>query len=72
MSVNNSISKKLTVNVDRKHLWEIISAPGKLDLYHPFCKNNEVLNWDKKNSIDLIEYYNKKVLKRKFFDWEEK
>ena len=71
MSVNNSISKKLAVNVDRKHLWEIISAPGKLDIYHPFCKKNEVLNWDKKNSIDLIEYYNKKVLKRKFFDWEE-
>ena len=71
LSANNTISKKLTVNVDHTRLWKIISAPGRLDLYHPFCKNNEVLNWDKEHSVDLIEYFNKKVLKRKFFHWEE-
>ena len=69
--MNNSISKKVTINVNRQQLWKIISVSGQLYLFHTFCKNNEVLKWDKEKSIDFIEYYNRKVLKRKFFDWEE-
>ncbi len=70
--MNNTISKKVTIDVNRQHLWKIISVPGQLRLFHPFCKSNKVLKWDKEKSIDLIEYFNKKMLKRKFFDWEEK
>ena len=69
--MNNSISKKITIDVNRQQLWKIISVSGQLHLFHPFCKNNEVLKWDKEKSIDFIEYYNRKLLKRKFFDWEE-
>ena len=69
--MNNSISKKITIDVNRQQLWKIISVYGQLHLFHPFCKNNEVLKWDKEKSIDLVEYYNRKLLKRKFFDWEE-
>ena len=57
--------------MNRKYLWKIISLPGQLHLFHPFCKNNKVLKWEKEKSVDFIEYYNKKVLKRKFFDWKE-
>ena len=56
--MNNSISKEITIDVNRKQLWKIISVSGQLHLFHPFCKNNEVLKWDKEKSIDYIEYYN--------------
>jgi len=69
--VNSIISKKLTIDVNRQYLWKIISLPGQLHLFHPFCKVNEVKKWEKEKSVDFIEYYNNKVLKRKFFDWEE-
>ena len=69
--MNSTIRKKVTVDVNRKYLWKIISLPGQLHFFHPFCKNNEVLKWEKEKSVDFIEYYNKKVLKRKFFDWKE-
>ena len=69
--MNSTIRKKVTVDVNRKYLWKIISLPGQLRLFHPFCKNNEVLKWEKEKSVDFIEYYNKKLLKRKFFDWKE-
>ncbi len=69
--MNSAIRKKVTVDVNRKYLWKIISLPGQLHLFHPFCKNNKVLKWEKEKSVDFIEYYNKKVLKRKFFDWKE-
>ena len=69
--MDSTIRKKVTVDVNRKYLWKIISLPGQLHLFHPFCKNNKVLKWKKEKSVDLIEYYNKKVLKRRFFDWKE-
>ena len=69
--MNNSISKKITIDVNRQQLWKIISVSGQLHLFHPFCKNNEVIKWDKEKSIDFIEYYNRKLLKRKFFDRED-
>ena len=69
--MNSTIRKKVTVDVNRKYLWKIISLPGQLHLFHPFCKNNKVLKWEKEKSVDFIEYYNKKVLKRRFFDWKE-
>ena len=69
--MKSTIKKKVTVDVNRKYLWKIISLPGQLHLFHPFCKNNKVLKWEKEKSVDFIEYYNKKLLKRKFFDWKE-
>ena len=54
--MNNSISKKVTIDVSCQQLWKIISVPGQLNLFHPFCKSNEVLKWDKEKSIDFIEY----------------
>ena len=69
--MDSTIRKKVTVDVNRKYLWKIISLPGQLHLFHPFCKNNKVLKWEKEKSVDFIEYYNKKVLKRRFFDWKE-
>ena len=68
--MNNTISKKVTVDLNRQHLWKIISVPGQLNLFHPFCKNNEVLKWEKnylkpwqnyipvkKDLSDLIDKY---------------
>jgi len=30
------------------------------------------LKWDAENSVDLIKYYNGKILKRSFYDWNDK
>ena len=62
---NWKVSYERKFNFNSIELWKIISQPSNLELFHPFCKNNEVLKWEKEKSVDFIEYYNKKVLKRK-------
>ena len=70
--MRNKVIKSVNIDINHYHLWEIISSPKKLHFYHPFCKKNEVLTWDRENTVDLIEYFNGKVLKRKFFVWNER
>ena len=50
-------------------LWDIISSPSNLELFHPFCAKNPTINWPGLNSIDQIHYYSGLVLERKFVKW---
>ena len=52
-------------------LWEVISSPGTLPLYHPFCEKNPVFEWPGAGSHDEIHYFNGRVLVRRFTAWYE-
>jgi hypothetical protein len=50
-------------------IWEIISSPGTLPLFHPFCEKNPVFDWPGPGSYDEVHYFNGVVLARRFTDW---
>ena len=52
-------------------VWGLISAPGHLAQCHPFCAANPVHVWDGVGSHDTIEYYNGRVVDRRFMAWLE-
>ena len=54
----NPVSKNITINEHRQRVWEIISKPGNLELFHPFCESNPLEKWEGTNSIDYVNYYN--------------
>ena len=53
---NWSITSRRAIDTNIANLWEIISSPSNLDLYHPFCLKNQVIHWSKEKSIDRIIY----------------
>ena len=65
---------KLTkkINSNRDEIWDLISSPKNLELFHPFCKSNNVIKWCGKGSQDEIVYLNEFKLIRNFIKWEEK
>jgi len=67
-----SVKKQQQICASRQKLWEIISSPSNLTLFHPFCKENRVKKWPGKNSRDVIQYYSGIVYERKFIKWKEK
>ena len=67
-----SITKKQEIKTSKQKLWEIISAPENLSLFHPFCEKNTVKKWPGANSKDIIYYYSGLVYERNFVTWEEK
>ena len=60
-----------TIAAPPSKVWEVISSPGMLPLYHPFCEKNPVFDWSGADSYDEIHYFNKFVLARRFTDWYE-
>ena len=76
-NVQESFTKRLQVSysldfdTDSNSLWRIISKPGNLNQSHPFCKSNEVINWDENNRKDRLIYLNGRNYVRDFLTWDE-
>ena len=60
-----------TITAPISKIWEVISSPGMLPLYHPFCEKNPVHEWPGANSHDEVHYFNGVVLTRRFRNWYE-
>jgi len=69
---NWHVAKSLKFQCSRTELWNIISMPSNLELFHPFCAKNPITNWPGIGSADTILYYNGLKLERNFINWEEK
>jgi len=63
------VSASRTIAVPASKIWELISSPGSLPLYHPFCEKNPVFEWPGPRSYDEIHYFNGVVLARHFTAW---
>ena len=66
---NGFITSRRIIDAKIANLWQIISSPSNLELYHPFCQKNQVIQWFEEKSIDRIIYLNGKTFERKFFNW---
>ena len=66
---NWCITGTLKSSISSSDLWSIISSPSNLELFHPFCSKNPIINWPGLNSIDQIYYYSGLILERRFVKW---
>ena len=66
------VSCSISLKNEKKDVWKAISRHGNLNFFHPFCKNNEVIEVDK-NSIkkDFLIYLNGMMFEREFYQWEK-
>ena len=71
MTYKNLISLSKKIDISKERLWEFISSPGNLKKCHPFCKENNIIQWDKNDHYDSLEYLNGLVYFRKFIIWKE-
>ena len=65
------ISSRKIIKCSVEDLWSIISSPSNLEIFHPFCKKNNVIIWNGNNSEDELEYLNGRKMIRKIVRWEE-
>ena len=69
----SQISNKIKIENSASVVWELISYPGHLNQFHPFCKENKVLE-SKNDAIlkDQLIYLNGLTYYRTFTDWKPK
>jgi hypothetical protein len=58
--MNNTwpISYKQKIESSAEELWSLIIKPGNLNLVHPFCKSNEIIEWKNNHYNDVLIYLN--------------
>lgn len=66
------VSFEQEIDTSLSRLWEIISKPGHLEHFHPYCKKNEAVKWPGLESQDLLTYLNGKTYKREILEWNVK
>ena len=66
-----TVFSEKNISCDRDALWATISLKSNLELFHPFCKKNNIIRWSREHSIDQIEYLNGLIFQREFFEWKE-
>ena len=63
------VNSKIKINSSKDLIINLIKSKNNLGKFHPYCLKNEVINWDKENSIDYVNYFSGKKYKRKFVKW---
>ena len=52
-----------------QEIWDVISSPGNLELCHPFCVKNPVVQWPGRRASDEVHYLSGWVFERHFLEW---
>ena len=65
------VSQSLEFDIGPDEIWGMISEPGNLNHSHPFCKSNDVIQWDKQDHSDRLVYLNGLNYIRNFKTWDE-
>ena len=65
------VESKVELNLPKSKILNLIREPGNLKKYHPFCKKNEIINWQGNGSIDHLEYHNGMKFNREFYSWTD-
>ena len=66
------VSFEQEIDTSLSRLWVIISKPGHLEQFHPYCKKNEAVKWPGIDSHDFLTYLNGKTYKREIVEWNVK
>ena len=61
------VSKKIFLKHNPDDVWEIISSKNALELFHPYCLKNDVIDYKKK---DKLVYLNGLTYVREFSAWK--
>ena len=65
------IHQEFTYPISKSQLWSLISRPGNLKDWHPFCKDNAALEWGNNIHNDRLEFLNGMTYIRQFLNWIE-
>ena len=65
------ISAQIQIDISPNNLWKIVTAPGHLKNYHPFCENHEKSAWDGVGCKDKSKSYAGKIINREIINWVE-
>ena len=59
------------IALSKSAVWKVIASEKNLEKFHPFCLSNEVVQWARESSQDVLIYLNGHKFVRKRTSWNE-
>ncbi|MDG2473537.1 MAG: hypothetical protein P8M71_10565 [Pseudomonadales bacterium] len=69
--MNYKTSYRQSFDCSEEKLFSVITEPGNLQNFHPFCQENIPIEWSGDNAVDKLTYLNGKVFTRKITRWHD-
>jgi hypothetical protein len=71
LELGEHVSLARIIQAPAAAVWKVISTPGQLTRYHPYCQENKVYKWPGVGSRDGVLYYSGLYMERDFMCWRE-
>ncbi len=71
LELGDTVRVSHIIETDSESVWQVISQPGQLPRYHPFCQATTVLKWPGVGAKDTVSYYSGVHYERDFVRWLE-
>ena len=71
LELGEAVSVSLMIEAASDCVWQVISQPGQLTRYHPFCQATRVITWPGVGTKDTVTYYSGVHYERDFVTWIE-
>jgi len=68
---NLEICAQIHINCSKEKLWKVITAPGHLEKYHPFCAYHKSERWNGVGCVDESKSNYGKIVRREVIEWNE-
>ena len=66
------IQSQLEINKQPDTVIDLIKSENNLEKFHPYCKKNEIIEWNGEGSKDVLIYLNGLTYFREFTNWDNK
>ena len=71
LELGDAVSVSYIIAAASDRVWQVISQPGQLTRYHPFCQATTVITWPGVGAKDTVTYYSGIHYERDFVTWIE-
>lgn len=71
LELGEAVSVSHIIGAASDSVWKVISQPGQLTRYHPFCQETRVIKWPGVGAKDTVTYYSGVHYERDFVTWIE-
>ena len=69
---NLSVKSEVKLNIELEKVWDLLSKPSHLELFHPFCKSHKIIIWNGQKKNRSTHLFKWTIVRKKYLQLAKK